>query len=157
MTPLSHTYSAAMASTHPHPLANNGLHSTGSSFCPAYSPWEHHTNFSFCAKLCLSVRCHLITWKVKNSASTPPFLPLPRDCLSRQNASPRLPATDEGTWIPCIHFLHFVLLCPSTPQNHPVPSCRCLIHVGRKAIDYFLQGFFLLVSVEKWAKKPKPK
>lgn len=156
--PLTHTHSPAMAPTHPHPLSSNDPHSTGSSSWPAYSSREHHTNFSFCAKLCLLIGCHLITWKVKNSASTPPFLPPPHNWFSHQHASLRLPATNEGTWRPCIHFLCFFLLCPSTPENHPVLSCRCLIHMGRKATDYFSpKVFFLLLSVEKWAKKPKPK
>lgn len=107
---------------HPSVISRNGLYRL--FFLPCLFPREQHTNFSFCAKLCLCIGCHLITWKVKNSASTLPFLPPPRDWFSCQNASPRLPGTNEDPWIACIHFPHLFPLCLSTPDKHPVLSCR---------------------------------
>lgn len=116
---------------------------------------EHYTNLSFGASLCLSIGCHIIIWKVKNSANTLPFSHPPCYWFNCQNVKPRLPATRTHGLRVSIFFFIFPL-GPSTPENHPIPLLEVLV-CTRTTIEYFIQGFSLPLSVEKITEKPIPK
>lgn len=123
-------------------LSSNGLHSTGFFFLLHLFSREHYTNLNFGASLCLSIGCHLIIWKVKNSANTLPFSRPPCYWFNCQNANPRLPATRTHG----LHVSIFVLifpLSPSTPKNHPIPLLEVLNTHGQNNNRIFYPRVFI--------------